>query len=131
MVDNKRWSSCHHACQFHVRNIFWLVIPTCPPALCAGDEKLKINELGPYADCMPLGPCSIRDVSLSTTSMKHSLQISMVFGQMSECSWKSWTTPSKFIFKRHILFVVVPCLFKQPTNQHTIACKPSVVNGGG
>ena len=95
------------------------------PALCAGeapDEKLKINKLGP--DCMPLGPCSVRDASLSTTSMKHSLQISMVFGRCQECSWRFLTTPPHFFFGRHIFFCRP--LSIQPT---TIACTPSVVNG--
>ena len=84
------------------------------PALCAGeapDEKLKINKLGP--DCMPLGPCSVRDASLSTTSMKHSLQISMVFGRCQNVAGDSRLPPLIFFFGRHI-FVVAPCLSNQP-----------------
>ena len=26
-----------------------MVIRTCPPVLCTGNEKLKINKLGPYS----------------------------------------------------------------------------------
>ena len=54
MADNEQRSSCHHACQVtsYMRNICWLNNGnTRLPALCGGeapDEKLRINELGPY-----------------------------------------------------------------------------------